>query len=107
VSTVVWAAVAFFGLVFLATLVGLVFLGLRGWRLLKEVRAGLLAAVEELASSVADVERRLGTVETRSAELQRSIDRLSESLQKARVLLGAAREVTDVVGRVRGVIPQK
>ena len=106
-SAVFWGALAFLLFVLVAALAGFAFLGFRGWRQLKALRAGLLASLDELGESVAAVERRLGSVEARSVELQRSIDRLSGSLAKVRVLVGAAREVSDLVGRVRGVVPTK
>jgi hypothetical protein len=107
VNAVLWGAVAFFGLVFVVTLAGLAVLALRGWRQVKEVKSGLLASVEELTSSLSAVERRLGAIEARTGELQERIESLSIALARARVLLGAAREVGDVVGRVRGVVPKK
>jgi hypothetical protein len=107
VTPVLWGALAFFVLVTTTTAVGIAVLALRGWRQMQEVRAGLLVQMEQLNTSLAAIERRLGGVEERTADLQESIDRLSVALAKARVLMGAAREVGDVVGRVRAVIPQK
>ena len=107
VSAVLWSAVAFCVFVVSATLVGLALLAWRGWRQFKALRAGVLAALDELMESVAAVERRLGGVESRSVELQTAIAQLSRSLAQARVLVGAAREVGDLVGRVRGVVPSK
>jgi hypothetical protein len=107
VSAVIWGALAFLLFVLVAGLAGFAFLGFRGWRQFKALRSGLLASLDELGESVAAAERRLGSVEGRSAELQRSIARLSRSLAEARLLVGAAREVGDLVGRVRGVVPSK
>ena len=107
VSAVLWGALAFCILVVVASLAGLALLGWRGWRQLKALRAGLLASLEELGDSVAAVEERLASVETKSVDLQQSSERLSESLARARVLVGAAKEVGDLVGRVRGVVPTK
>ena len=102
-----WGAVAFCSFVVLTTLVGLAFIALRGWRLFKSLRSGLLGGLEELGESVARVERRLGSVETKSAELQRALTRLQRTLGEARILLGAAREFGDLIERVRGVLPTK
>jgi hypothetical protein len=107
VSAVLWAAVAFCSLVVVVTLVGLGFLALRGWRLFKTLRSGLLGALDDLTSSVAVVESRLGGVETKSAELQGALARLQGTLAEARVLLRAAGEFADLVGRVRGIVPTK
>jgi hypothetical protein len=107
VSAVLWGAVAFCLLVVVVALAGSALLALRGWRQLKAIRSGLLAALEELTDSVAGIEQRLGAVEGRAADFQHAVDRLSRSLAQARVLVGAAREVGDLVGRVRGVVPTK
>jgi hypothetical protein len=107
VSTVLWSAVAFCLFVVLTTLVGLALLAWNGWRQFKALRTGMLAALDELIESVSAVERRLGGVESRSVELQTAIAQLSRTLAQARVLAGAAREVGDLVGRVRGVVPSK
>src|ERR1041385_2029325 len=89
VSAVLWGAVAFCSFVVLATLVGLALLALRGWRLFKALRSGPPAALAGLGESTARVEQRLGSVETKSAELQRALARLQRTLAEARVLIRA------------------
>ena len=102
-----WGALAFCAVVVLATLVGLGFLALRGWRLFKALRSGLLGALAELGESTARIEQRLGSVETKSAELPGALARLQRTLAEARILIRAAGEFGDLVGRVRGVVPTK
>ena len=107
VSAVLWGAVAFCSFVALATLVGFVLLALRGLRLFKTLRSGLLGALDELAVSAGRVESRLGSVEEKSAELQRALARLQRTLAETRILIRAAGEFGDLVGRVRGIVPTK
>jgi hypothetical protein len=106
-SAVLWGAVAFCVFVVAATLAGLALLAWRGWRQFNAFRSGMLKALDELMESVDAVERRLAGVESKNSELQSAIARLSRSLAQARVLVAAAQEVGDLVGRVRGVVPTK
>ena len=107
VSALAWSALGFFLFVLLVTAVGLGVLGLRGWRQAKALRSTLLASIDDLNASITVLERRLESVELRSVELQRSLNGLSDALARARVLLGAAQDVRDVLMRARAVIPQK
>jgi hypothetical protein len=106
-SAVLWGAVAFCLFVVVVSVAGLALLAWRGWRQFKELKAGMLAALDELLESVSAVETRVGSVESRTVGLQQAIERLSRSLAQARVLVGAAREVGELVGRVRGGVPTK
>jgi hypothetical protein len=106
-SALVWGAVAFFLFVLVASVAGLAVLALRGWRQFKALRSGLLATIQDVGWLVTRLEGRLGSLETRSVELQAVLERLRRSLAEARVLAGAAGEVADLVGRVRGIVPTK
>jgi hypothetical protein len=107
VSALMWGALGFFLFVLLATTVGFAVLGIRGWRLYRSLRGGLLGAMSDLTDSATTLEQRIAAIEQRSVELQKSVGRLSTSLARARVLLRATQDVRDVVGRVQGVIPRK
>ena len=106
-STAIWAALGFLCLVIVA---GTAWVGLnafRAWRHLKPVPADLAEQIGTLSEAVVVLERRLASVEQQTAELQRSIDRLTVDVARARVLAAAAGEVQGAVRTVRSFIPTK
>ncbi len=106
-SAAIWAGI---GVVCFAVAGGTAWVGwqlLRGWRELRRLPAGMLAQVAELNEGLAALEQRVGGVEREIAELQANVERLTVSLARARVLIGAVDEVRSAVASARALLPTK
>jgi hypothetical protein len=106
-DVVLWVAVAFCLIVIVAAGVAMVVAGVLGARGVKAVRANLESGLRELNASTTELETRLEAFAARSDELQRSLDRLSESLRKVTVLVTATRDAQDIRAQVGDYIPKK
>jgi hypothetical protein len=102
-----WAAL---GVLVLSTVAGGAFVGLRGWRawqsfvsLAAAGGAGVERLLTEAERLVSHTERTAG----RAQELVTAVERLERSLARARILIGAAGEVRELIRAVRAVVPTK
>jgi hypothetical protein len=107
VSTAIWASLGF---LCFAVAAGTGWVGyqlVQAWRQLRRLPDGILGQVSELTHGLADVERRIATVEGQLGELQQNVESLSVSLARVRVLKGAVGEVRSAVAAARSFIPSK
>jgi hypothetical protein len=105
-TTVIWAALAFFLVVLV---VGLAVAGGLGFALWRRVRVALdtgSEVMDDLATSMEGLEARVGRVEGQTLELERVAARLSRSLASARILLAAAQESRDAVAGWLRFVPR-
>jgi hypothetical protein len=107
VSTAIWVALGFLLLVVVCGTFWVGFHALNAWREVRRLPGGILAEMTELNQRLALLEGRMTAVEQQVADLQSSVDRLSVSLARARVLAGALGEVRSAVDSVRSFIPTK
>ncbi len=79
--------------------------GLRAWRRGRPSLKRMTASSAELTTRTTQLERRIAALEQKSSALQRDVGRLSGSLARAGVLLGAVSEAKTAFSRVRAFIP--
>ena len=78
---------------------------LRAWRRGRPSLKRMTASADELTARATRLETRVSALEPKLAALQTDVGRLSGSLARAGVLLGAAREAKTAFDRVRWFIP--
>jgi hypothetical protein len=106
-STAVWAALGFLCFAVAAGLGWVVYQLLQAWRMLRGLPGGMLGQVAEVTRGLAEVQERVATVEKQVGDLQERIEGLSVSLARARVLMGAVKEVRSAVTSARSFLPTK
>jgi pilus assembly protein TadC len=103
---VVWAGLAVLIGAFVAGGTFVAVRALEAWRTLRATQAEALDRLAEAGERAADVAEKAATV-TESPELDRTLERLRESLRRFNILRSALAEATDAVGRVTAVYPRK
>ena len=78
---------------------------LRAWRRARPSLKRMTASADELTARATGLETRISALETKTAALQNDVGRLSGSLARAGVLLGAVREAKTALDRLRLFIP--
>jgi uncharacterized iron-regulated membrane protein len=107
VSTAIWVSLGFLCFVVVAGTAWVGYQLVQAWRQLRRLPSGILDQVGELTKGLADVERRVATVERQLGELQQHVESLSTAFARVRVLKDAVGEVRAAVATARSFIPSK
>ena len=107
VTTAVWAALGFFFLVLAMGMIWAAYQFVLAWKQFRRLPAGTLEQVSDLARDAAEAQQRVANLEQQVAELERRLASLNISLARARVLAGAAGEVSSAITAARSFIPSK
>lgn len=102
-----WLALAFLAVLSAA---GLIFAGARAFALFRDLRRfrrEVTRSLQELAATAAGLEGRLGELAMGSARLQRALDRLQATLDRAAILSAAFRRAVEPIVRLRAAVPRK
>lgn len=103
-----WLALAFLAVLSAA---GVIFAGARAFALFRDLRRFRREVTrslqEELAATAAGLEGRLGELAMGSARLQRALDRLQATLDRAAILSAAFRRAVEPIVRLRAAVPRK
>jgi predicted nuclease with TOPRIM domain len=106
-TTGIWIAFGFFWLVIAVALVWAGYQALRVWRELRKMPKGVLGQLEDIAHDAAVAQERVAKLEVQVADLTERVESLNASLERARILMGAAGEVRSLVDSARSFIPTK
>jgi uncharacterized protein YlxW (UPF0749 family) len=106
-TTGIWIAFGFFWLVIAVALVWAGYQALRVWRELRKMPKGVLGQLQDITRGAAEAQERVTTLERQVAELTERVDSLNASLERTRILVGAAGEVKTLVDSARSFIPTK
>jgi hypothetical protein len=102
-----WAALGFLVVSFVAG-AGLVAVrGWRAWQAFASLAAGAGAGADRFLSRAEQLAAHGERTAARAQELAAALDRLRRTQARARILLGAAGEVRDLLRSVRAFVPQK
>jgi hypothetical protein len=96
-STLTWSALGFFLIVLVGGSAAVGGLGLVFWRQLQRTLAASSEEMDALTTGLETLDAKLVRVQGGSTELGDAAGRLSRSVTKARVLLGAAQESRDAI----------
>ena len=102
-----WAALGF---LVVSAVGGAVFVGVRGWRCWQaftSLAAGAGGGVDRLLTGAEQLTAHGERTAARTQKLMAAVERLLRARARARVLLGAAGEVRDLLRIVSGFVPQK
>jgi hypothetical protein len=81
--------------------------GLRAWRDVKTLKAGLAESLARLGRASEELDRKTAALPNRTDELTRALARLAESRRRLAVLQGATQEANDALSRFTAFLPRK
>ncbi len=102
-----WAALGF---LVASAVGGSAFVGVHGWRCWRaftSLAAGAGGGIDHLLTGAEQLAAHGERTAARTHELMAAVERLQRAQTRARVLLGAAGEVRDLLRFVSGFVPQK